>query len=61
VPIMAQILRDRAGAPNALCRAQNEWSDTVITSASTIAEINQRRLWIAIGPPHEAAYHAYSI
>ena len=61
VPTMARILRDREGAPNALCRAHTEWSDTVITIASTIAEINQRRLWIAIGPPHQAAYHAYRI
>jgi isopenicillin-N N-acyltransferase like protein len=58
---MARILRDREGVPNALCRASDEWSDSIITIASTIAEVSQRRLWIAIGPPHLAAYHAYTV
>jgi hypothetical protein len=58
---MAGILRDRDGVPDALCRALGEWPDDISTIASTIAEVDQRRLWIAIGPPHEAAYYPYQV
>jgi isopenicillin-N N-acyltransferase like protein len=61
VPAMARVLRDRDGVPDALCRASGEWPDEVITIASTIAEVEARRLWIAIGPPHLAAYHPYQV
>ena len=61
VPAMARLLRDRDAAPDALCRARGEWEDDVITIASTIAEVRARRLWITVGPPHQAAYHPYDV
>jgi isopenicillin-N N-acyltransferase-like protein len=61
IPGIAAVLRDRQCAPDALSRAHGEWSDDVITIASTIAEVAARRLWIAIGPPHQAAYYPYSV
>ena len=61
VPVMAGILRDREGVPDALCRASGEWDDSVISIASTVAEVRARRLWITIGPPHLAAYHPYDV
>ncbi len=61
VPAMAEILRDREGAPHALSRALGEWTDDVMTICSTIADVRARRLWIAIGPPHETAYFPYAV
>jgi isopenicillin-N N-acyltransferase-like protein len=61
IPGIAEVLRDRQCAPDALSRAPGEWADDVITIASTIAEVAARRLWIAIGPPHQAAYYAYGV
>lgn len=54
-------LRDRQCAPDALSRAPGEWPDEVITIASTVAEIAARRLWIALGPPHQAAYYPHGV
>jgi isopenicillin-N N-acyltransferase-like protein len=61
IPGIAAVLRDRHCAPDALSRAPGEWTDDVITIASTIAEVAARRLWITIGPPHQAAYYPYSV
>jgi isopenicillin-N N-acyltransferase like protein len=61
IPGIAAVLRDRQCAPDALSRAPGEWTDDVITIASTIAEVAARRLWIAIGPPHLAAYYPYGV
>jgi hypothetical protein len=61
IPGIAEVLRDRQCVPDALSRAPGEWSDDVITIASTIAEVAARRLWIAIGPPHQAAYYAHGV
>jgi hypothetical protein len=61
VPRIAGILRDREGAPDALCRLPGEAEDELITIASTIADVGARKLWIAIGPPNQAAYHAYAV
>lgn len=61
LPGIATVLRDRQCAPDALSRAPGEWSDEVITIASTVAETAARRLWIAIGPPHLAAYYPHSV
>ena len=63
VDTAAAILRDRAGVPDALCRAPTDRSDDddTITVASTIADIDNRRLWIAIGPPHTGTYHEYEV
>jgi hypothetical protein len=56
------ILRDRHGVPDALCRApDDEDGDDNITVASTVADVTNRRLWIAIGPPHVGTYHEYEV
>lgn len=57
------ILRDRVGVPDALCRAPEDRSneDDSITVASTVADTAGRRLWIAVGPPHESTYHEYEV
>lgn len=57
----AATMRDRDCTPNALCRDHGEWTDEVITIASTIAEVAARRLWITIGPPHKAAYYPHCV
>ena len=58
-----RILRDRAGLPDPLCRAPEDHSedDDTITVASTVADIANRALWIAIGPPHMGTYHVYEV
>lgn len=61
LPGIAAVLRDRQCAPDALSRAPGEWTDEVITIASTVAEVAARRLWIAIGPPHLAAYYPHNV
>lgn len=57
------ILRDRQNVPDALCRAPLDTSDEddSITVASTVADVANRRLWIAVGPPHVGTYHEYEV
>ena len=57
----AEILRDREGAPDAICAARGESPAEFQTVSSTIAEIAKRRVWIALGPPHLASYHPYEV
>ena len=61
LPGIAAVLRDRQCVPDALSRAPGEWDDDVSTIASTVAEVAARRLWIAIGPPHQAAYYPHGL
>lgn len=61
LPGVAAVLRDRDCAPDALSRAPGEWADDVITIASTVAEVAAPRLWIALGPPHAAAYYPHAV
>jgi hypothetical protein len=58
---MENLCRDRATFPDTLSRAltDDDTSD-VMTFASVIAEPALRQLRIAVGPPHEHAYHVYS-
>jgi isopenicillin-N N-acyltransferase-like protein len=57
---MQDLLRDRAGCPDALCRAPGDDETDVITFASVIAEPTRGRLSIAVGPPHEHPYRQYA-
>jgi isopenicillin-N N-acyltransferase-like protein len=58
---METILRDRACHPDTLSRApEDDPSRDVITFASLIAEPARGRLRVAVGPPHQYAYHPYA-
>ncbi|HET8627226.1 MAG TPA: C45 family peptidase [Thermomicrobiales bacterium] len=61
VAAMQDILRDRAGHPDTLCRMPGDaaWSD-VITFASLIAAPTRGELWVAVGPPNEHPYRRYA-
>jgi isopenicillin-N N-acyltransferase-like protein len=58
---MQEILRDRACHPDTLSREPaDDPSSDMITFASVIAEPSERRLWVAVGPPHEHPYRCYT-
>lgn len=58
---MQEILRDRACAPDALCRIPEDDPDSeTITFASVIAEPSAGRLSIAVGPPHQHPYQTHA-
>lgn len=61
VAAAAEILRDRANLPDAICSLRGEWPDDEATVASTIADVTERRLWIAIGPPDRSSYYPYEV
>lgn len=61
VPQIAAALRDRDGAPDAICHLRADDDIDYATVASTIADTRHRRLWIALGPPHEAEYRPYDV
>lgn len=58
--VMQTILRDRAAAPDALCRHVGESAESM-TFASVIAEPARGRLWAAVGPPDEHEYVPYDL
>lgn len=58
---LARILRDREGAPDAVCHVPGEGREELSTVASTIAETAERRLWVAVGAPHSAPYRPYDV
>jgi isopenicillin-N N-acyltransferase-like protein len=59
----AEVLRNRDQLPDPLCRTAEDHTegDDTITVASTIADVANRRLWIAVGPPHVGTYHEYAV
>lgn len=58
-------LRDRDGAPYAVCRTphQQEYDlgEPYRTVASVIMNLNTLKLWISDGPPHENPYQHYTL
>ena len=58
---MAEVFRDRATLPHALCvlPEDREGIDT-ITFASVIAEPSKGRVWVSSGPPSESDYRGFS-
>lgn len=56
---MMNILRDRETYPHALCREIEDSDSDTITFASVIAEPDQGRVWIAMGPPNKYEYISY--
>lgn len=62
VAAAAAVLRDRADVPHALSiDPADEIFKGESTIASTIADVRNRHLWVAIGPPHLSTYHRYSV
>jgi isopenicillin-N N-acyltransferase-like protein len=61
VAALQAILRDRTGAPDALCRYPGEAEDDTMTFASVIAEPARRQFWAAVGPPDGHAYVRYQL
>jgi hypothetical protein len=59
--VMQEILRDRATAPDTLCRhAEDDATSDFITFASVIAEPALGQMWIAVGPPDRHPYQRYA-
>lgn len=58
---VAELFRDRADFPHALCvrPGDREGIDT-ITFASVIAEPSKGRIWVSSGPPCESDYRCFS-
>lgn len=58
---VAELFRDRANFPHALCvlPGDREGTDT-ITFASVIAEPSRGRMWVSSGPPSESDYACFS-
>lgn len=59
VEVMQKILRDRANEPHTLCRKPGDYGTDSITFASVIAEPSNKKIWVAVGPPHENEYKCY--
>lgn len=58
----AAILRDRSNVPHSLSiDPQDDFFKGESTIASTIADIANRELWIAVGAPHASTYHRYAV
>lgn len=55
------ILRDRASLPHPISLETGDSTRGWSTVASTIADIQARRLWVAIGPPHRSIYRPYDV
>jgi isopenicillin-N N-acyltransferase-like protein len=61
VAVMQDIMRNREGAPNALCRwPEDDAERDVMTFASVIAQPTQGQMWVAVGPPDQHPYHHYA-
>lgn len=58
---MRDILRDRSGEPDCLCRQPDDHPDwDTMTFASIIAQPTEGRMWVAPGPPSEHDYTEYA-
>lgn len=59
---MQEILRDRDGVPDSICRAPGDQEESdMITFASVIAEPSSKRISVAIGPPDKHPYRTYEL
>jgi hypothetical protein len=58
---LAEILRDRTGAPDAICHLAGESADGYATVASSIADTSRRRLWTLAGAPVDGEYAVYDV
>ena len=56
VEAIAEILRDRSGAPDAVCHLRDDDEIDYATVASVIAIPARRRMWVAWGPPSQTPY-----
>ncbi|MBB4664236.1 C45 family autoproteolytic acyltransferase/hydolase [Conexibacter arvalis] len=56
VEAVAEILRDRTGAPDAVCHLREDDEIDYATVASVIAIPARRRMWVAWGPPCDVPY-----
>jgi predicted choloylglycine hydrolase len=52
--------RDRANAPDAICRRPGDGPGDYITFASVIARPSEGEMWVAVGPPDDHEYIHYS-
>lgn len=58
---MQEILRDRSGEPDCLCRFADDHPDwDTMTFASIIAQPAERQMWVAVGPPDAHTYRHYA-
>lgn len=60
VEVMQEILRNRDGAPDALCRVPGESELEASTIASIISRPTEADTFIAAGPPHESDFVHYT-
>ncbi|WP_372814313.1 C45 family autoproteolytic acyltransferase/hydolase [Paenibacillus sp.] len=58
--VMQDILRDRQTYPHTLSAMPEDDGTDNMTVASVIAEPDEGRLWIAVGPPHQYNYKMYA-
>lgn len=56
-----EYFRDRANAPDAICRHLGDGPGDYITFASVIARPSEGEMWVAVGPPDEHEYQRYSL
>ena len=56
---LMRAMRDRGGAPNALCRYPGEGPGSTSTVAAMIAQPARDTLWASVGPPDQHCFHAY--
>ncbi len=56
-----EYFRDRANAPDAICRHLGDGPGDYITFASVIARPSEGEMWVAVGPPDQYDYTHYSI
>lgn len=62
VAAIADALRDRRNVPDAICDLpSDDPAREATTVASSIADVEARRLWVALGPPCDAAYQPYEV
>lgn len=63
VTVAQEILRDRASYPYTISRIEEDLPNRTdfVTVASTIAEVHERRLWVALGPAHAGTYRVYDV
>jgi isopenicillin-N N-acyltransferase-like protein len=58
-------LRDREGAPYAVCRTPGQeeidLGEPYETVASVVMNLNRREIWVSDGPPHENGYVRYGM
>ncbi|MBS1884988.1 MAG: hypothetical protein JSS97_18730 [Actinobacteria bacterium] len=62
VAAVQEALRDHQGHPDSICRhATTVDLGTWTTVASVVMDLDERRMWLAAGPPCESEYRAYGL